>query len=88
MAQSVKRPISAQVMHDLTVCGFQPHVGLWLTAQSLKPASDSVCLSLCPLPLSLSLSLSLSLKYRQTLKKFYKEEEKKAAAEETDRDGF
>ena len=61
MAQSVEHPTSAQVM-ILWFVGSSPTSGSGLTAQSLEPASDSVCLSLPPSPLVLSLSLSLSLK--------------------------
>ena len=60
MAQSVKRPTSAQVMKSPFV-GSSPALGSVLTTQSLEPASDSVSPSLSPPPL-LSLSLSLSLK--------------------------
>ena len=46
--------------HDLTVCEFEPRVGLVLTAQSLEPVSDSVPPSLsAPPPLVLQF-LSLS----------------------------
>ena len=62
MTQSVKHLISAQVMISRFV-GSSPASGSVLTAGSLEPALDSVCLSL-PLPCSCSLShvLSLSLK--------------------------
>ena len=62
-AQSVKRPISAQVMISRFV-GSSPAWGSVLTARSLVPASDSVSSSLSLLlsPLMLCLSLSLSLK--------------------------
>ena len=62
MAQSVKRLTWAQVMISQLV-SFGPEIGSVLTAQSLEPASDSVCTSLSLLlphssaPLSL-LSLS------------------------------
>ena len=57
MAQSVKRPTSAQVMISLSV-GSSPTLGSVLTAQSLEAASDSVSPSLsAPSPLALSLSL-------------------------------
>ena len=60
MAQSVKRPTSAQVMISWFV-GLWPVSGSGPTARSLEPASDSVSPSLsAPLPLVLSLSLSLS----------------------------
>ena len=60
VAQSVKRPTSAQVMISQFV-GSSPASGSVLTAQSLEPASDSVSpsLSVPPLPV---LCLSLSLK--------------------------
>ena len=66
VAQSVKRPTSAQVMNSWFVSS-NPTSGSVLTAQSLEPASDSLSPSLSALPplalcLSLSLSLSLSLK--------------------------
>ena len=41
MAQSVKRPTSAQVMISHSV-GSSPALGSVLTAQSLEPTSDSV----------------------------------------------
>ena len=51
MAQLVDCPIlDFGSDHDLTVCGIEPHTGLW--ADSTEPAWDF---------LSLSLSLSLSL---------------------------
>ena len=55
MAQSVKRPTSAQVMTSQFV-GSGPTSGSVLTAQRLEPASDSVSLSL-PFPHSHTLSL-------------------------------
>ena len=56
MAQSVKRPTSAQVM-ILQSREFEPRVGL--CADSLDLASDSVSPSLsAPPPLALGLSLS------------------------------
>ena len=59
VAQSVKRPTSAQVMISQFVSS-SPTSGSVLTAQSLEPASDSVSPSLSlPLPHSFSLSLSL-----------------------------
>ena len=62
MAQSVKRPTSAQVV-ILWFVGSGPASGSVLTAQSLKPALDSVSPSLsAPPPLVLALFLSLSLK--------------------------
>ena len=54
MAQSVKRPTSAQVMISQFVSS-SPASGSVLTAQTLEPTSDSM--SVC---LSVSLSLSLS----------------------------
>ena len=49
MAQSVEGPtLDFGSGHDVTVCGFEPHMGSVLTAQSLLGI-----LSLCP---SLSLS--------------------------------
>ena len=48
MAQSVKRPASAQVMISRSV-GLSPMLGSVLTAQSLEPASGSVSPFL-PLP--------------------------------------
>ena len=56
MAESVKRPTSAQVM-ILQLMGSSPTSGSVLTAQSLEPASDSVSFS-APPPLMLGLSLS------------------------------
>ena len=58
MAQSVKRPASAQVMISWFV-GLSPMSGSVLTARSLEPASDSVSVSLCPFP-ARTLSLSAS----------------------------
>ena len=49
VAQSVKRPTSAQVTISQFVSS-SPASGSVLTAQSLEPASDSVSLSLCPFP--------------------------------------
>ena len=60
VARLVKRPTSAQVM----ISGFvslSPASGSVLTAQSLEPASDSVCPSLSAPPHH-SHSVSLSLK--------------------------
>ena len=67
MAQSVKRPTSAQVMISQLV-SWSPTSGSVLTAQSLEPASDSVSPSLS-LPLLRSCSVSLCLKNKQTLQK-------------------
>ena len=58
VAQSVKRPTSAQVMNAQSV-GSSPTSSSVLTAQTLEPASDSVPPSFS-VPSSLSLSLSLS----------------------------
>ena len=59
MAQSVKRPTSAQVMVSWLV-GSNPAMGSVLTAWSLEPASDSVSSCFSAPPPSHSLSLSLS----------------------------
>ena len=68
VAQSVKRPTSAQVTISLLV-GSSPTSGSVLTARSPEPTSDSVSVSL-PLPCSHSASLSLSLSnINKTLKK-------------------
>ena len=59
VAQSVKRPTSAQVMISWFV-GSSPRSGSVLTARSLEPPSDSVSPSLSlPLPHSCSVSLFL-----------------------------
>ena len=58
VAPSVKHPTSAQVTVSQFVSS-SPMSGSGLTAQSLKPASDSVFLSLCP-----SLAHALFLKTR------------------------
>ena len=60
MAQSVKRPTSAQVVISRFVSS-SPASGSVLTARSLEPASDSVSPSLSALP-QLGLCLSMSLK--------------------------
>ena len=60
MAQSVKRPSSAQVMISRFV-GSSPASGSVPTTQNLEPASDSVSPSLSA-PALLTLCLSLSLK--------------------------
>ena len=58
VAQSVKRPTSAQVMISRSVSS-SPASGSVLTAQSLEPVSDSVSPSLsAPPPFMLCLSLS------------------------------
>ena len=57
VAQSVKRPTSAQVVISRSVSS-SPASGSVLTAQSLEPASVSVSPSLsAPLPFALRLSL-------------------------------
>ena len=56
VAQSVKRPTSAQVMISWTVSS-SPALGSVLTAQSLEPAWDSVSPSFSLLPCSCSVSL-------------------------------
>ena len=58
VAQSVERPISAQVMISRFV-GSSPTLDSGLTARSLEPTSDSVSPSLSAPPL-LTLCLSLS----------------------------
>ena len=58
VAQSVKRPTSAQVMISQSVSS-SPASGSVLTAQSLEPISDSVSPSLWPSPVH-ALSLSVS----------------------------
>ena len=60
VAQSVKRPTSAQVMISRSM-SLSPASGSVLTAQSLEPASDSVSPSLSASPL-LMFCLSLSQK--------------------------
>ena len=65
MAHLVKRLTLAQVIISRFM-GSSPVLGSVLTAQSLQPASDSVCFSLSDPP---PFSLSLSLKNKQTLKK-------------------
>ena len=67
VAQSVKRPTSAQVMISRSV-SLSPASGSVLTAQSLEPVSDSVSPSLCPSPVH-ALCLPVS-KINKTLKKF------------------
>ena len=56
VAQSVKHPTSAQVMISWFVSS-SPALGSVLTAQSLKPASDSVSPPHCPSLFVLCLSL-------------------------------
>ena len=60
VAQLVERPTLAQVTISQFV-SLSPASGAVLAAQSLEPASDSVCLSLCPSPAH-ALSLSLQNK--------------------------
>ena len=60
VAQSVKRPTSAQVMISWLV-SLSPALGSVLTAQSLEPAADSVSPSLSSPPLFI-FCLSFSLK--------------------------
>ena len=60
VAQSVKRPTSAQVTISQSVSS-SPASGSVLTVQSLEPVSDSVSPSLSDPPLSM-LCLSLSQK--------------------------
>ena len=57
MAQSVKRPTSAQVM-ILQFLSLSPMLGSVLTAQKLEPASGSVSPSLSAFPHLHSVSLS------------------------------
>ena len=60
---------SAQVMISQFVSSSLAS-GSVLTAQSLEPALDSVCLSLCPFPThALSLSLKKSISVKKYLKK-------------------
>ena len=61
VAQSVKRPTSAQIMISQFV-GSIPASGSVLTAQSLEPASDAVVSLSLSLPLPCSHSVSLSQK--------------------------
>ena len=72
MAQLVKHLTSAQVMISQLV-SLSPRSGSVQTAQSLKPASDSVSLSLCSSLLILILILSLS-KINKTFLKIFKKE--------------
>ena len=58
MAQSVERLTSAQVMISRFMSS-SPVLGSVLPAHSPEPASDCVCLSLCPSPVH---ALSLSFK--------------------------
>ena len=60
VAQSVKRPTSAQIMISWFL-GLSPMLGSVLTARSLAPALDSMSTSVSsPHPFTLSLNLSLS----------------------------
>ena len=61
VAQSVKRPTSAQVMISGSV-GWSPASGSVLTAQSLETVSDSVSPSFSDPPFSCSLSFCLKNK--------------------------
>ena len=70
MAQSVKRPTSAQVTISWSVSS-NPASGSVLTAQSLEPVSDSVSPSLSDPP-PFMLCLSLSQKQINVKKKFIK----------------
>ena len=76
VAQSVKRPTSAQVMISRFV-GSSPTSGSVLTAQSLEPVSDSVSPSLsAPPPLVLSLRLkNKQILNKETLRKAGREKE-------------
>ena len=60
VAQSIKRPTSAQVVISRFVSSI-PASGSGLIAQSLEPASDSVSPSVCP-SAACTLSLTLSQK--------------------------
>ena len=63
VAQSVKH-LTFSSGHDLTVCGFRPHIGL--SAVSKEPASDYLSPSLFAPPLLIfSLSLKINLKSKQ-----------------------
>ena len=68
VAQSVKRPTLAQVMISQFM-SLSPASGSVLTAQSLKPAPDSVPPLSAPFQLMLSIRLSLCVKNKQTFKK-------------------
>ena len=72
VAQSVKRPTSAQVMISRSVSS-SPAWGSVLTAQSLEPVSDSVSPSLSAPPL---LALCLSQKCINVKKKKLKKKKK------------
>ena len=75
MAQSAKRPTSAQVMISWPMSS-SPASGSVLTAQSLEPASDSVSLSLSAPP-----PLTLCISKKQTNKQTKNQENKKTRRE-------
>ena len=79
MAQSVKRPTSAQVMISRSVSS-SPASGSVLTARSLEPASDSVSPSLWPSPVHV-----LSLPVSKINKTFKKKKKKDGAQRKIDR---
>ena len=65
MAQSLKHlTLGFGSGHDLTVCGFEPRIGLH--ANSAEPAWDS--LSLCPSPACSFVFLSLNIKKKKQKK--------------------
>ena len=69
VAQSVKRPTSAQVMISRSVSS-SPASGSVLTAQSLEPVSDSVSPSLSdPPPFMLCLCLKINKRLKKIKKK-------------------
>ena len=70
VAQSVKRPTSAQVMISPSVSS-SPTSGSLLIAQSLEPASDSVSPSLSAPPPTCALSLSLKNKHDKEKKRLH-----------------
>ena len=63
VAQSVKRPASAQVMISPLVDSSPSLVSVLMTAQNLESALDFVSLSLCPSPAFVP-SLLLSLEHK------------------------
>ena len=71
MVQSVKHlALDFSSGHDLTVCEFEPHMGL--CADSSEPAWDSLSPSLsAPPPLTLSISLSKINKLKKIFLKMY-----------------
>ena len=89
MAQSVKRPASAQVMISWFVRS-SPGLGSVLTAQSLEPASDSVSPSFsAPPPLMLCLCLCLSLsELKINIKKKSLKTEESRGARNTSKQGW